>query len=100
VYRFQRTAQIRSGKLAEAIQWTKKITEYLNKKFAPLTTQAYSEVLGDFGKVYWHSDFEDMATLEKVNTQLLADREYWALLNEAAEMFVEGGTHDTLIQSL
>lgn len=100
MFRFQRTAQIRTGKLAEAIQWAKKITEYLNKKFAPLSTQAYTELFGDYGKVYWHTDFEDLATLEKVNAQLLADQEYWALLNEATGLFVDRGTHDTLIQSL
>ena len=41
-----------------------------------------------------------MAAWEKVNAQLLADQGYWALLNEAADLFVDGGTHDTLLQSL
>ena len=41
-----------------------------------------------------------MAAWEKVNDKLMADQGYWALLNEAADLFVDGGTHDTLLQSL
>ena len=100
MYRFQRTAQIRSGKNVEAIQWAKKLTEYLNKKYAPVSMQAYTERFGDYGKVHWFTDFEDLATFEKINAQLMTDQEYGAKLNEAGELFIEGGTHDTLIQSL
>jgi Family of unknown function (DUF6039) len=100
MYRFQRTAQARSGKGAEAIQWAKKISEYLNKKFAPLSNQAYTEVFGDYFKVHWYTDFEDLAAYEKITVQLLTDQEYWAMLNEGAALFIEGATRDTLIQSL
>lgn len=100
MFRFQRTAQVRSGKGAEAIQWAKEIAKYLNEKYPPASYQAYIELFGDFGKVHWHSDFEDLATFEKINAQLMTDQEYGARLNEAGELFIEGGTHDTLIQSL
>lgn len=100
MFRFQRTARISSGKIVEAFQWAKEITEYLNEKYAPVSVQPYTEVFGDYGKVYWHVDYEDLATLEKINAQLMADQEYWAMLNEAAELFIEGSIHDTVIQSL
>jgi hypothetical protein len=100
MFRSQRTARIRPGKLVEAFQWAREIAEYTNEKYAPVSTQAYSEVFGDYGKVHWHTDFEDLATYEKASAQLMADQEYWAMLNEGAELFIEGSVHDTLIQSL
>lgn len=100
MFRFQRTARIRSGKGSQAIQWAKDITKYLNENYPPASSQAYMEVFGDYAKIHLNSDFEDLATLEKVNAKLMTDREYMARIDAAGELFIEGATQDTLIQSL
>lgn len=100
MFRFQRTARIRSGKGSQAIQWAKDIAKYLNENYPPASYQAYVEVFGDYAKVNWISDVEDLATFEKINAKLMTDREYNARIGAASELFIEGATQDTLIQSL
>ncbi len=100
MFRFHRTAQASRGKFLEAVQWAKEVAGYINTKYAPVSVQAYLEAFGDTGTVHWYSDHEDLATIEKLNAQLLADQEYLAMLNKAADLYIEGSVHDTLIQSL
>lgn len=100
MFRLHRTTRISRGKGLEALQWAKEVAGYVNKKYAPVSVQAYSEVFGDVGTIHWHADSEDLATIEKFNAQLLTDQEYQALLKKATDLFIEGSTHDTLIQSL
>ncbi len=100
MYRFHRTGYASRGELLEASQWAKEVAGYLTKKYSPVSVQAYSEIFGDYSAVHWYADYEDLATLEKVNAQLLTDQGYLAMLNKSADLFVEGSVHDTLIQSL
>lgn len=100
MYRLQRTGNISRGKVLEARQWAKEVAEYINKNYAPVSVQAYSEIFGDIGKVYWYTDAEDLASIEDFNAQLLMDQGYQALVNKTADLFVKGSIHDRLIQSL
>ncbi len=99
MFRFHRTAQASRGKLQDAIKFAKEVTEYLNAKYTPLSVQAYSEVFGDGGRIHWYADYQDLATIEKINAQLLTDQGYWAILTKWADAFIEGSVHDTLMQS-
>lgn len=100
MFRFHRTAQASRGKGLEAVQWAKEVAGYINKNYAPVSVQAYSEIFGDYGAVHWYTDYEDLVTVEKINAQLQTDKGYLALLNKAGDLFIEGSVHDTLIQSL
>ena len=100
MFRFHRIARVSRGKFLEAVQWAKEVAGYINTKYAPVSVQAYAELFGDVGTVHWYADYEDLATIERINAQLLTDQGYWAMLNKAADLFIEGSVHDTLIQSL
>ena len=100
MFRFHRIARVSRGKFQEAVQWAKEVAGYINTKYAPVSVQAYAELFGDVGMVHWYADYEDLATIEKFNAQLLADQGYWAVLNKGADLFIEGSLHDTLIQSV
>jgi len=100
MYRLQRTGNISRGKALEARQWAKEVAEYINKHYAPVSVQAYSEIFGDIGRVHWYADAEDLATIEGFNAHLLMDQGYQALINKSTDLFVEGSIHDRLIQSL
>ena len=100
MFRFHRTARASRGKFPEAAQWAKEVAGYINTKYAPGSVQAYAEAFGDLGTVHWYADYEDLATIEKLNAQLLADPEYGAMLKKSADLYIEGSLHDTLIQSL
>ena len=101
--RFQRTARISRGKLLEAFQWAKEVSEYLGNKYPQiLTIGAYQEIFGDVSAIHWFADYKDLATLESANTQLQSDEGYWARIGKANEagLFIEGSVHDKLVQSL
>lgn len=100
MYRFHRTGYASRGKLLEAVKWAKEVAGYITKNYSPVSVQAYSEIFGDYSAVHWYTDYEDLATIEKINAQLLTDQGYLALLNKAGDLFIEGSIHDTLIQSL
>ena len=100
MFRFHRIARASRGKLLQAIQWAKEVSGYINEKYAPVSVQAYIEQFGDGGTIHWFSDFEHVADWETLNAQLLADQGYWALLDKAADLFIEGSLHDTLVQSV
>lgn len=100
MFRFHRTGHISRGKLLEALQWAKEVAEFINTNYSTVSVQAYSEIFGDIGKVHWYADYEDLATIERINAQLLTDQGYQAMINKSADLFIEGSFHDTLIQSL
>jgi hypothetical protein len=100
MFRWHRTAQASRGKFLEAPKFAKEVTDYLNTKYAPLSVQAYTELFGDGGRIHWYVDYADLATIEKLNAQILTDPGYWAILTKSADAFIEGSVHDTLMQSL
>ena len=100
MYRFQRTARARGGKAMEAVQFAKEVAGYINAKYAPVSLQVYTELFGDVNTIYWYADYKDLASLETIIGQLNAGQEYWAILGKAADLFVEGSLHDTLMMSI
>ena len=100
MFRFHRISRAKPGKFPEAIQFAKEVAGYINTKYAPISVQAYIEQFGDIGTLHWHVDYDNLAAVEKINAQLLTDQGYWALLNKAADLFIEGSGHDTLLQTI
>ncbi len=98
--RFQRTARVRSGKFLEGVQFAKEVAEYINANYPLGSLLVFTELFGDTGTIHWNSDNEDLASIEKVNAQLSADQDYWALLSKGDDLFIEGSLHDTVIQSV
>ena len=94
--RFQRVAQ---GSRAQAVLWAQEIATYLNGKFPGNPVQVYVERYGDLSKVYWVSDWDDIAALEARNTEIQTDAEFLARVAKAQqdELFLPGSIHDTLL---
>jgi len=101
MFRFQRTGRVKNAQFfIEAVQWAKEITEYINTKYPQVSLQVYTEVFSDIHTIYWHADYKDLATLESVQSQLMADQGYWAIVNKGMGCFMEGTWKDILIRSL
>ncbi len=96
--RFQRTFSIAAGKNREATQFAKEVAKYVSDNYSETTIVAYTETLGDLGKVSWFGDYKDLATLESVFQRLAADQGYQAMVARvrASGLFVQGTGHDTL----
>ena len=83
-----------------AVKWAKEIAEYLNTKYAAVSCQVYTEVLGDLRVIYWYADYKDLATVESVLTQIMSDQGYWALVNKGVEFFIDGSFKDKLMKAI
>ena len=99
MFRFHRIARVGRGNFQAAIQFAKEVAEHINTRYPPVSVQTFLELFGDYGTIHWYADYEDLASIEKFNAQLLMDQEYWAILNKATDLFIEGSVRDTLIQS-
>jgi len=97
--RWTRSARIAHGKFPQAIQWAKEIAEFSNKKYK-IQLGVYLDTFGEVGTIRWFADYADLAALEKVRTQLLADQEYWQKVNQAAELLVQGSVFDTVMHAI
>ena len=100
--RWIRTAKIKGGKFMEAIGWAKEMAAFAPKKFGAPEVNVYLDTVGNVGSIRWIVDYDDMAAFEKVTNQVLADKEYWQIVNKAMSdgLFVDGETHDTILKKL
>ena len=97
--RHQRSGRAKVGKAGEGVQFAKEIADFINTKYAPVSVQIYTELFGELNTIYWHTDYDELATLEKANAKLTADPDYLAILSKGADIFVEGTLHDKLLKS-
>jgi len=97
--RWMRSARI-SGDIMKAIAWSKEIAEYAKKYEGVSSVNVFLDAFGDNGTVRWIVDYEDLATLEKAQNQLIADQEYWKKLEKAQGLFIEGTIHDVAMRSI
>ncbi len=97
--RWTRSAQIAHGKAPQAMQWSKEVTEFVNKKYKTQMT-VYMDFFGEVGTIRWFNDYTDLAALEKVRNQLLADQEYFQKLNQSADLLVQGSAFDTVMHTI
>ena len=97
--RFTRSARIVHGKFPQAVQWAKEITEFANKKYK-IQMSVYVDCFGEVGTIRWFADYADLATVEKIRNQILADQEYWRKFNQSAELLVHGSLFDMVLQPI
>jgi hypothetical protein len=97
--RFTRSAQLNPAKFMEAITWAKEVAEFMNKKYGIQMT-VYINNFGEYGKIHWISDYNDLAAMEKFGKQFLADPEYWTKISRGSDLLMRGSVFDTVMQSL
>ena len=98
--RFQRTAEVSRGKAAEATQWAKEVTEYINTRFPEAQLLVFEPRFGALNVIHWIADLEDLASLDRLQQQLGVDEGYLELLSKSIELFIEGSTVDTVLTSI
>jgi hypothetical protein len=62
--------------------------------------QAFTELFGDMATIHWCVDYEDLAALENIHSKLMADQEYWAIVNKGTDCYIDGSFQDRLIGSI
>lgn len=77
----------------------KEITEFSNKKYKTQTS-VYLDSFGEYGTIRWFCDFADLAALEKLGSQLMADKEYLQKVNQANDLLIHGSVFDTVMKAI
>jgi uncharacterized alpha/beta hydrolase family protein len=100
--RWTRTARVRNGKFMEAIAWAKEMAAYGQKKYGVDKIAVFHHSFGDISAIQWSVDYADLATLERVQAQIMLDQDYWKRVASAfsGELFFEGSAHDTVLREV
>jgi hypothetical protein len=97
--RWTRSARTVPGKNLQTMQWGKEIAEFVNKKYK-IQVSVYMDYFGELGTIRWFCDYADLAALEKVGNQLLADQEYLQKVSKGAELLIAGSVFDTVMRAI
>lgn len=99
--RFHRSARAAAGTtFPEVVQWAKEVADYVTSNYPEATILAFAEQYGAVGTIHWYADYEDIATLDRVGSQLNTDEGYWAIMGKGTDLFIEGSVNDTVMASV
>lgn len=100
--RWMRTIQIRESRFMEAIAWGKEVSAYAEKKYGTPKLHMWLDGFGAINTLRWTMDLPDLATVDKINAQLMMDPDYWKLIEKArtAQLFIDGSACDTVMRAL
>jgi hypothetical protein len=96
--RFQRSAQ--TIKLfPEAVAWAKGVAEFVNSKNPDVKLEVFTSRFGPVTTIYWMADLEDLAALDRWQTTIMPDGEYWKKVADAYDVLAPGSIVDTVMMS-
>ena len=90
---FVRSYRFVGSKAQEAIGWSLKVAEYINKKYNS-NVEVLLNATGIQTEVHWMGRGESIGEIEQLFGKLLTDPEYQKILGEAAGLFVDGTWRD------
>ena len=96
---FLRSAAVAPGKTASALSYARDIAEYVRTKTGRKVTIGVP-VGGQASRIGWFVEYDNLAELEDVQTKLLQDSEYLAIVTKGGENFVAGSMHDDIWRTL
>lgn len=84
----------------KAIEWAKRIGEYVDGKFGFSDVQVGVEIYGHTGQIVWMGKQDSLESLGRGAAQSLIDGGYQAELLSAAGLFVSGSVRDVVIAGI
>jgi leucine carboxyl methyltransferase len=99
-FRTHRKAQVVDGKTSEAIRFAEEVTKYLDTKYPERSGYVYMEESGTATTIHWFGDYESLDAIKRIQSEILSDKQYLALLKKAQGLFVQGSVRDTLLTSI
>lgn len=95
--RFTRRGTLKNGSyVPKALGWATEFNAYFNDNY-DAELHFGMELFGS-NQVVWYLDTDDMATLENLNMQILQDSQYWELVEQSNDFWVDGSLRDTVVQ--
>ena len=96
---FVRVAGIKPGKTASAMTFAREVAKYI-KTHHQVDLEILRPVGGNPQRVAWSARYANMAAMETFTNKLLADAQYWDLVNASSDSFIAGSMHDAIWQTL
>lgn len=96
--RWMRKARVAPGKFIEAVGFATEISGYV-KKFEGLPpVHVFIDSFGDITTLRWIVDYESLAAMEQVSTQMMSDQDYLNKVNSSAHLFIPGSVKDVVMR--
>lgn len=83
----------------KAIQWSKEVTDFINRKHPGGNVQVFTGQFGAYGAIYWSAEFEDFPAMDRWMQEIMADQDYWEMMNKAEGLFLAGRGRDVVMRS-
>ena len=97
--RWERTLQVKTNKVARAMEYAKEIAEFCKKYKSLPPIRVYYEVFG-VGNIRWIVEYEDLAALEKAHIEVLADPGYHKAIQQVEALFIMGTQEDVVLREI
>jgi hypothetical protein len=96
--RWMRKARVAPGKFIEAVGFATEIAGYV-KKFEGLPpVHVFIDSFGDITTLRWIVDYESLAAMEQVSTQMMSDQDYLNKVNNSGHLFLPGSVKDIVMR--
>ena len=99
MYRVHVRTHLKNGAMPEGMAVAREITDYVSRKY-DISVQTYAQPYGEAGVIHWMADYPDLAAVEKVETETLGDRDYWALVKKIGNLTIDGSTTFVLLRAI
>jgi hypothetical protein len=93
-----RKARVAPGKFIEAMGFATEIASYVKKYEGLPTVQVFIDSFGDMTTLRWVVDYESLAAMEQVNTQMMSDQEYFQKIDSSSHVFIPNSVKDTVMR--
>ena len=98
--RWMSLARISAGKGIAAVAFAKEMAEFAKKYKGAPPVHVYADSFGEVGTIRWCADYNDLAALEKVGDEVMADEAYLKKLEEAKDLFIEGSNYVVVMREI
>jgi hypothetical protein len=92
---YLRSAAIAQGKIVGAMSFAREIAKYIETKTGK-SVSIGTPVGGQANRIGWFVEYENLASLDEIQTKLLQDPEYLAMVAKGGENFIAGSLHDEI----
>lgn len=97
---FVRTARTVRGKRGEAKKWAIELTDYINAQCPEIHCRVFVPRFGEMNRIFWHTDFEDLAALDAWQQKMVLDKGYRKFSHQAQDLFSQDSIEDMVLASL
>jgi hypothetical protein len=98
--RWERTLQVKSTKVAPAIEYAKQVAEFCKKYKSLPPVRVYYDNFGVGPNIRWIVEYEDLAALEKAHIEVLADPGYHKAIQKVEDLFIMGTQEDVVLREI